>query len=86
MKTSRIVCAAAVVVVVGCHAPTRETHWQRTGDGTESLDAARADCKAEALEQGSQTSNEGLAAKQSVGAFTECMRKRGWVLAEGPAR
>jgi hypothetical protein len=85
MKTSRIVCAAAVLVVLGCHAPTRETHWQRTGEGAEPLDAARAECKAEALAKGSQTANEGLAAKESVGAFAECMRKRGWVLAEGPA-
>lgn len=86
MKASGVLRALVLVVVFGCHAPTRETHWQRTGETAEPLDAARAACKAEALEQGSQTANEGIAAKQSVGAFAACMRKRGWELAEGPAR
>ena len=83
MKTSGMLCAAAVFVALGCHAPTKEMHWRRTGDSAEPLDTARVACKAEAIEQGNQTANEGMAAKQLVGVFADCMRRHGWEPAEG---
>jgi hypothetical protein len=87
MKTSVIVCALALAVALGCHTkPAPETRWQRTSETAEPLDTARAACKADAVEQSSGTTNQGLAAKQAAGVFAECMRKRGWVLAESPAR
>ena len=82
MTTRGFLCALAMALALGCRAPATETRWMRTRESAEPLEAARAACKTQALERSKDTARNEFASKQAVGVFAECMRQRGWELAE----
>jgi hypothetical protein len=83
MKNTGVVCTLAIVGALACHSkPAPGAHWRRVSESAEPLQNARGACKAEALDATRATQGQDLAAKAAVGVFTDCMRKRGWVLVE----
>jgi hypothetical protein len=81
---TRLILMGLLATALACatKSPRAAGEWRRVDANAEPLEQARATCKAHAMKASATTTPQGLAAKAAAGAFAECMRERGWALAD----
>jgi hypothetical protein len=81
---TRLMLIGLLVTTLACatKSPHAAGEWRRVDDHAEPFEQARSACKAYAMKEAATTTPQGLAAKAAAGAYAECMRERGWALAD----
>ncbi len=74
----------AMLATVACASAPRHSigSWRKVDERAEPFETARAACKTVALKRSEGIPNQSLATQAAAGAFAECMRARGWALAD----
>ena len=80
----RLLLSGLLATTLACatKSPRAAGEWRRVDDHAEPFEQARAACKTYAMKKAETITRQGLAAKAAAGAYAECMRERGWALAD----